>query len=390
MINSNSPKIFLAGLALAAATAGAQPIKPIYGATAGSVSEVAVATTVASIGARASDVAAAVINGSGKLEVIAWQDTTTALKKLGSATAPGNATSIAIAGLDAKRVVTASYEGNFVIDVNTWELGGADQGVVRQNGDSSQPGYTGAVAITRLSSKLVAVAFVDPSDDNLFVYAYRISAAGVPTEIAAEGVPGAADSALGMLGLTTVNANTIMTATRDLSGNLQVRTWKIGSADVYVADTYTAGPVKRVSIGAEFDTGNVMTSTVNGVDEVENIYWTVSSSGHISRGTTVTAGVVTQTTAAWLPSGIRITAVRSGHGQLDIQQWQDPFLASNGLIASYSSTSDISQLALTAEGSGPKSDDEIESYFVTGARSSKGDLQVQVWQTPMAVTPPPK
>jgi hypothetical protein len=132
-----------------------------------------------------------------------------------------------------------------------------------------------------------------------------------------------------------------------------------------------------------------MTSVVNGLGEIENIYWTVSSSGHITRGATATAGIVTETQAAWLPSGVRITAVRSGHRQLDIQQWQDPFLSSNGLIGGYSSSSDISQLALTPEGSGPKVGFEIENYFVTAARSSAGDLEVQVWETPTAVTPPP-
>jgi hypothetical protein len=395
MRSSTILKILPASLVLSAA-ANAQSITPLYGATAGTVSDVAVATTVPLPGDRAGDVAAAVVNGKGELEVIAWQDTTSKLVRLGSATVAGTTGSVAITGLDATRVVTASYDSaNFTVAVNTWSVGTSDAGVQRQNGDSSAPAFIGgSIGIARLSSTRVAVSFVDPSSSDLFVYAYDISASGVPTQIAAWGVASVADSALGSLGIASINSNLVMTAVRDLSGNLKVITWQITSSAVNPMETYTAGQVKKVAIGAEFGTGNAITASVNGSGDLENIYWTISSSGKITRDQSATAGHASATAAAWLPNDFRITAVSGGSADLDTEMWENPwkFLSesSNGEEAHYDTSSAITQVAITGEGSTPEKDDSLSDYFVTGARSTAGDLQVQVWKASVNVSPPPK
>ena len=385
-------KILPAALALAAGAARAQNLFPLYGASAGAVSDVAVATTVPPATGRASDVAAAVVNGSGELEVIAWQDTTSKLVHLGSASFPGATGSVAITGLDASRVVTASYSGDFTVAVNTWKLGGTDAGVVRQGSETQQPAYIGgSIGIARLSSTRVAVSFVDPSSADLFVYAYDISASGVPTYLAAWGVSGVADSGIGLLGITPVSSDLVMTAIRDLSGNLKVMTWKVTGSSVLPMHTYTAGAVSKVAIGGRFGGGSVMTACANGSGDLENIYWNVSPSGNITRAQTVTAGHVAYTAAVWSQGGLRVTAVRGEPGSdLDLERWQDPFLKSNGEIGGFASSSTISMVSLASEGVGPVVDYENENYFVTGARSMAGDLEVEVYKTESADPPPPK
>lgn len=384
-------KIIPTVLVLATGAVRAQNLFPLYGASAGAVGDVAVATTVPPSGGRASDVAAAVVNGSGELEVLAWQDTTSKLVSLGNASVAGSTTSVAITGLDSSRVVTASYSGDFTVAVNTWKLGGSNAGVVPQGSDTQQPAFIGgSIGIARLSSTRVAVSFVDPSSANLFVYAYDISASGAPTYLAAGGVPGVADSGLGLLGVTPVSSDLVMTAIRDLSGNLKVMTFKVTGSSVLPIDTYTAGPVSSVAIGADFGSGNVMTACVDGSGDLENIYWSISAAGHITRDQTVTAGRVTTTAAVWSANGLRVTAVRGAlGGDLDLLRWQDPFLASNGEIGDFSSSSKISMVSLAAEGVGPVEDFEQENYFVTAARSAAGDLEVEVFDTAQAVTPPP-
>jgi hypothetical protein len=384
-------KIVPAALVLVTGAVRAQNLFPLYGSSAGAVSDVAVATTAPPPGGRASDVAAAVVNGSGELELIAWQDTTSKLEHLGSASAAGSTSSVAITGLDSSRVVTASYSGNFTVAVNTWKLGGSDAGVVRQGSETQQPAFIGgSIGIARLSSTRVAVSFVDPSSANLFVYAYDISASGAPTYLAAWGVSGIADSGLGLLGITPVSSDLVMTAIRDLSGNLKVTTFKVTGSSVLPVDTYTAGPVSKVAIGAAFGTGSVMTACVDGGGDLEDIYWSVSAAGHITRDQTVTAGHVADTAAVWSQNGLRVTAVRGEPGgYLALERWQDPFLSSNGEIGEFDSTSPVTMVSLAAEGVGPVKDFEQENYFVTAARSTAGDLEVEVFKTEQGLTPPP-
>lgn len=391
MNTSKLLKVLPAALVLTTGAVRAQDLFPLYGASAGAVSDVAVATTVPPASGRASDVAAAVVNASGELEVIAWQDTTSKLVRLGSASVPGLTSSVAITGLDASRVVTASYSGNFTVAVNTWKIGGSDAGLTRQGGNSQEPAFIGgSIGIARLSATRVAVSFVDPSSSDLFVYAYDISASGVPSQIAAQAVPGVAASGIGLLGITPVSADLVMTAIRDLSGNLKVITWQVTGGAVNVMDSYTAGAVSKVAIGAEFGSGSVMSTCENGSGDLENIYWNISSSGHITRDQTVTGGHVAYTAAVWSQGGLRVTAVRGEPGSdLDLERWQDPFLESNGEIGSFNSSSTITMLSLASEGVGPVTDDEQENYFVTAARSTAGDLQVEVFETEQAVTPPP-
>jgi hypothetical protein len=142
--------------------------------------------------------------------LLGWQDTTTKLVPLGSGSVGGKTSSVAITGLDASRVVTASYSGAFTVAVNTWKLGGSDAGVARQGSETQQSAFIGgSIGIARLSSTRVAVSFVDPSSTDLFVYAYDISASGVPTYLAAWGVTGAADSGIGLLGVTPVSSHLV-------------------------------------------------------------------------------------------------------------------------------------------------------------------------------------
>jgi hypothetical protein len=391
-MNSKFFKTLPASLVLATGGVSAQNLIPLYGATAGAVSDVAVTTTVPLPGDRAADVAAAMVSGHGDLELIAWQDTTTALEPLGGGHVAGATTAVAITGLDAHRVVTASYSGNFTVAVNVWKLGSSDSGVENQ-GSNQQPGFIGgSIGIARLSSTRVAVSFVDPSSNDLFVYAYDISSSGTPKEIAAWSVTGIADSGIGLLGITAVSSDMVMTAVRDLAGNLRVITWKISSSEVLDIDSYTAGAVKKVSISGQFGAGSVMTSSVNSLNGLENIYWSISSSGHITRGDTAILGEghVTDSAGVWSPEGLRVTAIRSAPGGfLDLERWQDPFLASNGEIGDYASSTPISMVALASEGAGPAEDHEIQNYFVTAARSSAGDLEVEVFKTSQTVTPPP-
>jgi hypothetical protein len=111
-------------------------------------------------GDRATDVAAAFINGSGDLEVIAWEDTTknwsewaalrlTLRTGLNPSVSPSRAWMRTDASLD--------YSGDVAAD--TWTIGGS-AGVSREKENISGGDHTiTEIAIARLSSTRVALAF---------------------------------------------------------------------------------------------------------------------------------------------------------------------------------------------------------------------------------------
>lgn len=74
--------------------------------------------------------------------------------------------------------------------------------------------------------------------------------------------------------------------------------------------------------------------------------------------------------------------MRSGHEQLAIERWQDPFLASIGEMSDYDSTTKIDTVSLASEGSSPGEGYTLQNYFVTFAdpkgrsrRRSLGDFE---------------
>ena len=96
------------------------------------------------------------------------------------------------------------------------------------------------------------------------------------------------------------------------------------------------------------------------------------------------------TAAVWSQNDLRVSAVRGEPGgDLALERWQDPFLASNGEIGDFDSSSRIYGFS-GLRGTGPVKDYEVENYFVTAARSVAGDLEVEVFETGNADGPPPK
>jgi hypothetical protein len=371
-------------------------ISKFSSASAGAASQVSVATTAetSSSGVVAGAYAvAACTNGSGDLEVIAWNvvigQGPIPLTRVGSATASKSTKNVAITGLDSNRVVTAHVDSAGALSVNVFVVGaieypggGEQQPLVWfQNGTTG--GSATAVSIDALSSKEVVTAVRDKSG-NLRVDAWSVSP-GVSAGGTGAGLVNADGSevagAVSDVAITGVTSSQAVTAFVNDSGNLQVIVWAIGGGKVTrpPGGSATGSAVKQVSIttwaGLSLEGPVVVTAAINTKGNHELAYWNASSSGSIGAGNSATAGPASQVAVCSIPHlGNPVTAICGNSSELDVEVWGN---LSGGEIATFNSTSSpISAVAVASEGY----DSGGNGYFVTAARDSKsGNLEVEVW-----------
>ncbi len=230
----NFVKIAVASLVLATAAVRAETPTYLYGTSSKTGSMASVATTTPTTSApRAAYVVAAETNTSGALQVVAWQDTTTSLVNIGSASVSNGLPiqSVAASGLDANRVVTADVDSTGALSIDTWVIGGA-AGVVQQNGYSTGPGVADTivdadVSITTVSSTLVVTAFND-SSGNVVIQAWTISSGGLPTPLSDVGHNGPATQ----VAIATINSGQVITAAGTGNNSLKITVWTVDSSGV--------------------------------------------------------------------------------------------------------------------------------------------------------------
>ena len=399
---------------VASAAVGAESPTYLYGTStpAPSAGPVAVATTTPTTSTpRAAYVVAAEPNPSGALEVVAWQDTTSSLVKIGSASVAGGLTvkSVAATGLDSDRVVTADVDETGNLSINTWMIGGTG-GVVQQNGYSTGPKSATtqsahAVSIATVSSTQVVTAIEGPRG-NLVVQEWTISSDGLPTPVGAAGRNGPATE----VAIATIDSGQVITVVGTLNNTLVISTWAVDSAGVSYQNDYVMDKaVSRlgdddVAIGAGSklvfeEVGGVpslvtvrsaFTPIINREANVEVLYWDISAAGTISLLSTseTTQEDFFQVAACMLPTDVPITAFGDVSSDVHVGWY------GNGTDSVYKAIKGPLN-GITSIGAAAAGSDfapyllEYNAYFVTGVltytgSSTTGDLQLRVWSYPVS------
>ncbi len=340
-------------------TASAVSLNPLYSASAGAVKQVS---------ATWGDVYSytAVINGSGNLEIIYWNDTGSALTRAGSVTV-GAAKSVAVvndyfASSATDYLVTALVNGSSRLELIAWTIN-FDGSLTRAASYTSSLTAT-AVSITVLEDGTVATASRNTSgklDVNDWIIGSTITPSGAATAGTVSQV-----AIAGFLGQQFV------TCIRDSSGDLNVISWVHQNGQVFRQSTAKAGAIQHVVAAPSSANGDVYTALINSSGDLEMIDWAIDGSGGITRLGSFTGEAASQVGIcdfcyALLPYGF--TAIANAAGDLAAELWSLP--PSTLTEATYYDTSSpVSTVTATVT-----TDDNI----MTAARDNNGNLQVQAW-----------
>jgi hypothetical protein len=414
----------IAAVMLVSGAARAQSPTHLYGATTQSYGPAAVTATAGTIeNERSGFMVAAFADDVGNLEVKAWQDTTKELSKVGQVHASGlPIVAVAAADLNSSEVVTADIDNEGELTVRTWTVG--TSGIAALNsatssaGTATSLGFAPFLAMTSLSATEVVIAYCNSVGD-LIVQAWNIPPGGEPEPV---GTP-TNGGPVAEIAIAAIDSETVITATNDTSDNLYVTTWGVDSTGVHqqgqTIESKSAGVLTpRVAIAAgtvysfsaTLPPGKVtryaVTPIANANDNLEVLYWQISSSG-----TTITKTAkkdwgtghddITATAAVMLPSGVPISVfsdsvypVPGWPNNLDVG-WVGYTGVSSTLEVS-GMQSGIDSVSAANAGDSFKILDPygaVSAYFVTGALysadgltpsvSNPGTFRVQVWSYPV-------
>jgi hypothetical protein len=417
----------IASVILVSGAARAQSPTHLYGATTPSYGPAAVTATAGTVeNDRAGFMVAAFADDVGNLEVKAWQDTTKELTKVGQVHASGlPITAVAAADLNSSEVVTADIDNEGELTVSTWTVGTSGIAALNSStssaGTASSLGFAPFLAMTSLSATEVVIAYSNPVGD-LIVQAWNIPSGGEPQPV---GTP-TNGGPVAEIAIATIDSATVITATNDTSANLYVTTWGVDSTGVHQQGqtkeskragvlgprvAIAAGTVYNFSHTVPFETATryAVTPIANANDNLDVLYWQISSSG-----TTITKTAekdygtehddITATAAVMLPSGVPISvfcdSVYPASGwpnYLDVG-WVGHTGVSSTLEVS-GMASGIDSVSAASAGDSFKILDPsgaVSAYFVTGALyttngltpsvSNAGTFHVQVWSYPVLLS----
>jgi len=420
-----------ASLTLMTAAAQAQAPQLLkYSASIATTGPAALATTNGTFhDPRSEYVVAATTDTKGKLVVTAWQDTTKALKQVGQSDLGGNKVeALAATGLDASHIVTADIDDQGTLYIKTWTIGGS-AGIALLNTESvlntGAPLYVEPpdLAVSATSATQVVTALQDANGD-LSVQAWSVSdtsTAPMPMGSAWNGGPA------NQVSMAVIDSATVITAaTLPFTNTLVITTLGVDSSGVHLQDQKTlpgvvgGGLYPSVSIGAGSElVGGLIGDGLPGVTEVrsaftpivtaseniEVIYWNISSSGKISEVAHPPGNpdiYIQATAACMLPTNVPISVYFDqsaapdsaydvyvgwyGRSGKESEYTALPATLHNGISSLLAVTAGTNYSALR-----PYSD--YDAYFITGAVTYTGTsgtetdatLQIRVWSN--QVTP---
>jgi hypothetical protein len=284
------------------------------------------------------------VDDANSLNVMAWQDTTTSLELLSGVglTKYSGVVTVAAAGLDPYRVVTADVDVNGTLSLNTW--GVEESGVTWQAGSrtAEQTALPSNVSIAAIGGSEVVVAYVSASSSYPIVQAWTIAADGFAT---ANPVVGTEPLPTDQISVAAINTNRVVTAA-EIAETFIVTTWKVDSTGVTqlnqvisegaVSSACGANPRQQnfaVAAGETFRLTAVppfvsfvqaaFTPVLNPLCQLQDYYWGISTGGTLTLESTSSplgSYSYAEVAASMLPNNIPITsyAVESGTGFGDV------------------------------------------------------------------------
>jgi hypothetical protein len=367
------------------------------------------------------------------VEVVAWQDTTTALVQTstsGTARVSGGLAAVAITGLDSGRVVTADVDDTGVFSIQTWSVG--ENGVALQNGYSTAAqSVSPEVSIATLSSTEVVTAYALPNG-TLAVEAWTINAEGLPIPVSTVGyengnvIGNEVLQAQGgvfasQVSIATVNPNQVVTAIGDSSGSMWVTTWGINSGVQaqqlqQIRNTVSTVP-GSVAVGAgqtsqyvpgfgnsppHYETVQTAFTPFIHSSALNVLYWTISASGQLTQQPALTPTCCNSSgvAAATLPTNVPMTSYDCAPGGCQVDEYYHGYFANDpwatALSAGVNNPPAIvginyvlaGPVGSAAEGnSAPSEFEPYSAYFVTAAGYQYLDtLYIQVFSYPLPPT----
>jgi hypothetical protein len=367
------------------------------------------------------------------VEVVAWQDTTTALvptSTSGTARVSGGLAAVAITGLDSGRVVTADVDDTGVFSIQTWSVG--ENGVALQSGYSTAAGSVSPeVSIATLSSTEVVTAYALPNG-TLAVEAWTINAEGLPTPVSTVGYENGnvtgnevlqAEGGVfaSQVSIATVNPNQVVTAIGDSSGSMWVTTWGINSGVQaqqlqQVPNTVSTEP-GSVAVGAgqtsqyvpgfgksppHYETVQTAFTPFTKSNTLNVLYWTISESGQLTQQPALTARCCSSgaVAAATLPTDVPMTSNNCVPFGCQVDEYYHGYLANDpwatALSAGVNNPPAIVGIGYDLSGAvgsateGNSASSELEpysAYFVTAAGDQTlNTLYIQVFSYPLPPT----
>lgn len=374
--------------------AWAQSITPVYGANGGLYLDGAIAqvdeTTVPGFFVTA---ACSALNWT--LNVAVWEDTGSQLVNTGSYNPGTSCGSTSIATLfntssqGYTTVVTATAGYNGVLSVAVWQVGPGGS-IAPLGTPATVSGDVAAVDITAIGGGsgsgfpmvVTSALFYNSRALTRQVTTWNVPASGNITQLHS-----VSQSPFYFNETAITHLNETQAVTADLvnvAGDLAVGAWAIDSAgNVTEKGVAIIGVASEPVIAPYFQGGNpaVITGFVNGSGDQELITWGVSSTGDVTRGSTLNKGATTTAPAiTYIPGPLLTFAdVLGGNDVLDGMVFEQSG-SSIDEIASYH-TSWVYYPALP-QGAAPLSNNKVATLSLSSSGcDQKGDcpLELEVW-----------
>jgi hypothetical protein len=235
------PAIALVAGALTPTLSNASSVLTNHSHIGGAAQNVALATLNEGPGGTAT-LAAAIINSSGAIEVIAYNDSGTGIQRIGYASDAGgccgfNDSYVAITTLDSTHVATAVVGAFGLLFVQTWTIG--SDSVTETGSDGSSWGTGGldfrSLAITAVSPSEVVTAARAANGGNLVVMDWNyVEGNGFENPINASSVTtGVVNGGYGNLGIVGIQSDQVAIAECDSNNKLKLIAWQVGSSVGY-------------------------------------------------------------------------------------------------------------------------------------------------------------
>jgi hypothetical protein len=334
------------------------------------------------------EVLTAMQNGSGNLELIGWTYKDGTLTRAPVSPTAGTAKEVALALLN-RRAVTAVRSGSNNLLLISWDAPAGLQSITRLQPDrAGQAGEASNIAITAINSTTLVTALRDGSGDLLLI-CWAVNADGSFTRLG-DSNPADKPKQAGSVSLVTITAvgnNTVVTAVRNGSGDLELIAWRISEDGKTIHRLNpvgaTAGTVGEIALTAFHEAGTgqatVITAVQSGAGDLLLIAWKFDGMGFQRLGDTSTlpanqrpgtASRISISPAGNAPNTFLAT-MRRGSGDLELIAFT---LGRNG---AWTREGDF------VEGEGTDVTETVVTTFSGRAVSAirrAGSLNVSVWQ----------
>jgi hypothetical protein len=177
---------------------------------------------------------------------------------------------------------------------------------------------------------------------------------------------------VGQIAMTTLKTGWVVTAVSTSTNNLEVISWNDTGTALARTGSATGDvifPLFGLAI-TTLDSGRVVTAAVSpATGDMELAVWKISSTGTVSKQSSVLGGVVSEVSVATLDSGRVVTAMQNSSGDLKVRVWKISSTGAFTTEGAYTAGA-ASQIAIVGVNA---------SQVVTAFRNGSEDLELIAW-----------